>query len=264
MAITERTYQIAVLDRALDVLEALEHADEPLGTTELARRLGTTKSAVFRILVTLEQRGYVTKDPTTTRYSLGARLASLGERALSGIDLRHVARPVLERLHHAFQETVNLGVLESREIVYIDMIESSHGLRMAARIGSHHPAYSTALGKAMLAFLPADELAQALPEHLAPQTEQTITDRGKLLEALAETRAAGTAQERGENETGARCVGVAIFDQRGHPTAAISVSGPETRIDDDRAGEIARALRDASREITRAIGGAWPTTTTEE
>lgn len=264
MATTERSYQIAVLDRALDVLEALEQADTPLGTTELARRLGTTKSAAFRILVTLEQRGYVTKDPATTRYSLGARLASLGERALRGIDLRHVARPTLERLHHAFQETVNLGIPEGSEIVYIDMVESSHGLRMAARIGSHHPAHSTALGKVMLAFLPSAEVARLLPERLPPRTGRTITDRGALLDTLRAVRASGTAHERGENEDGARCIGVPIFDPRGWPVAAISVSGPETRIDDDRAAEIGRALRGAAREITRAIGGAWPDNITEE
>ena len=258
MTLAERSYSIAVVAHTLDVLEALEHAHEPLGTTELARQLGMTKSTVFRILATLEERGYVAKDAVSARYALGPRLAALGERALSGIDLRRIARPVLERLHAAFQETVNLGVLESGEIVYIDMVESPHGLRMAARIGSRHPAHSTALGKAMLAYLPEGELDALLAVHLTAQTEETITDPDALRRELRRVREAGTAEETGENEPGARCVGVAIFDERGRPTAAISVSGPDTRIHDEQAAAIAGALRDAAQTITQAIGGRWP------
>lgn len=258
MTPTERTYSIAVVGRALDVLEALAASDEPMGTTDFARQLGMTKSAVFRILATLEERGYVSKDAVTARYTLGPRLASLGERALSSIDLRQVARPVMERLHAAFGETVNLGVLDGSEIVYLDMVESHHGLRMSARIGSRHPAHSTALGKAMLAFLPVNDLDDRLSNRLAAQTSHTVTNPAALREQLRHARARGTSEEVGENEEGARCLGVAIFDQRGLPTAALSVSAPETRIDDVRSGEIARALLDASREITQAIGGHWP------
>lgn len=254
----EPTYTIAVLGRALDVLEALEASVEPMGTSDLARCLDTTKSAVFRILSTLENRGYVMKHPVTARYSLGARLAALGEHALRGVDLRHIARPELERLHTQFQETVNLGVLDSSDIVYIDMMESSYGLRMVAKIGSRHPAHSTALGKAMLAFLPEKELAVMLPKDLRAQTNQTITDRSTLLTVLQQVRQRGTAEEIEENELGARCVGVAIFDQRRCPTAAISISAPASRIDDTRAAAIATALRQASNTITRAIGGTWP------
>ncbi len=254
----ERSYTIAVLSRALDVLETLEVSGEPMGTSDLARSLDTTKSAVFRILSTFEQRGYVMKQPGTTRYSLGARLATLGQKALSGLDLRRIARPELERLHATFQETVNLGVINGTDIVYLDMIESPHDLRMVARIGSYHPAHSTALGKAMLAYLPEKELATSIPIDLRAQTSRTIIDRSTLLDELRHVRQRGTAEEIEENELGARCVGVAIFDQRQRPVAAISVSAPASRVDDARVAAIATALVQASRTITRAIGGAWP------
>jgi IclR family acetate operon transcriptional repressor len=253
-----RSYSIAVVGRTLDLLEALAAADEPMGTTEFARQLGMTKSAVFRILATLEERAYVTKDPVTARYSLGPRLASLGERALAGIDLRHVARPAMERLHAAFGETVNLGVLDGNDIIYLDMVESTHGLRMSARVGSRHPAHSTALGKAMLAFLPEEHLEARLSRPLTAQTSHTVTNPAALREQLRAARARGVAEEVSENEEGARCLGVALFDLRGHPTAALSVSAPETRINDDRAAAIARALREASRTITQTMGGTWP------
>jgi DNA-binding IclR family transcriptional regulator len=258
MAPEDRSYTIAVLGRALDVLEALEASGEPMGASDLARSLDTTKSSVFRILSTLEQRGYVMKQPGTARYSLGARLATLGQNALSGLDLRRIARPELERLHTRFQETVNLGVLYSTNIVYLDMIESPQSLRMAAKIGSYHPAHSTALGKAMLAFLPEKELIAMVPEELRAQTSQTITDRSRLLNELRNVRQRGIAEEIEENEMGSRCVGIAIFDQRQCPVAAISVSAPASRIDDERVAAIAISLSWASHAITRAIGGAWP------
>jgi IclR family transcriptional regulator, acetate operon repressor len=137
-------------------------------------------------------------------------------------------------------------------------VESSHGLRMAAKIGSRHPAHSTALGKSILAYLPEATLASVMKRHLEAQTEHTITDPQALRTELERVRRQGTAEEIGENEQGARCVGVAIFDQRGLPVAAISVSGPDSRIDDERAADIAAALRESSRTITASIGGTLP------
>jgi IclR family acetate operon transcriptional repressor len=253
-----RDYSIAVLDRALDVLEALAQGTGPLGATEVARRVGTTKSAAFRILSNLERRGYVGKDPETTKYRLGSRLAYLGERSLGTIDLRRVAGHGLETLHRRFEETVNLGVLDGREVVYVDMVESRHGLRMAARVGARDVAHATALGKAMLAFLPPERRRRLLRAPLARRTERTITDPAALAGELDRVRARGVAEDRGENETGARCLGAPIFDHAGLPIAAISVSAPESRLDDDRAAEVAATLGAVAAEVTRLVGGRPP------
>ena len=251
-------YSIAVVVRTLDLLEALAAAGGPVGTTELARRIGTTKSATYRILATLEGRGYVVKDPVTAQYRLGTRLTYLGQQSLDGLDLRTSARPRLEALHRQFRETANLGVCNGREIVYIDMVESDQGLRMAARLGSHDALHSTALGKAILAFLPDDERDRLLAGPLEQRTPATITDRRALESELARIRGAGIAEDRGENETGARCLGAPIFDHAGAPVAAISVSAPESRLDDARAAELAEVLLAASRAITAQIGGRPP------
>lgn len=249
-------YSIAVLDRALDVLEALADGAEPLGVTELARRVGATKSAAYRILANLERRGYVSKDATTARYSLGTRLAYLGQRSLGTFDLRQVARPVLDDLNRRFHETVNLGVLEGDEVVYIDMIESHHGLRMAARVGARDYVHSTALGKAMLAFLPPDAIARRLQRPLPARTAHTITDPALFAAELDRVRARGVAEDHAENELGARCVAAPIFDHAGAVIAAISVSSPESRLDDRRAAEVADAVQAAAQEITRRVGGS--------
>ena len=256
-------YSIAVLDRALDLLEALAEAPAgaPLGVSEVARRAGVTKSAAFRILANLERRGYVAKDPVSARYSLGTQLVYLGERSLGAMDLRAAARPSLEALQQRFGETVNLGVREGAEVVYVDMIESSHGLRMAARVGGRDYLHSTALGKAMLAFLPPAERDHLLHmrEALPARTERTITDPGKLRAELERVRERGIAEDRDENEVGARCLGAPIFDHRGMVAGAISVSAPDSRLDDARAAEVATAVREEVAAVTRCLGGRMET-----
>jgi DNA-binding IclR family transcriptional regulator len=251
----ERAYAIAVVERTLDVLEALAGADHPLGPTELAARTGATKTAVFRILATLERRGYVIKEAGGGRYRLGTPLAYLGGRSLQAIDLRRVARPTLEGLFDHFRETVNLGVLDGTDIVYIDMLESHHGLRMAARVGDRHPAYSTSIGKAILAFLPPRELARHLPARLERRTTQTIVDREELEAELERVRQRGVAEDRGENEVGAHCYGAPVFDHLGVPIAGISLSGPESRLGLVAPQEIESAVRLAAAACTAQLGG---------
>ena len=252
-------YSIAVLDRSLDLLEALADAPAgaPLGVSELARRAGVTKSAAFRILANLERRGYVAKDAVSARYTLGTHLVYLGERSLGAIDLRAAARPALEALQRRFGETVNLGVRDGAEVIYVDMIESFHGLRMSARVGGRDYLHSTALGKAILAFLPSAERDRLLhlPGELPARTERTITDPVKLRAELERVRERGIAEDHDENEVGARCLGAPIFDHRGVVAGAISVSAPDSRLDDARAAEVAAAVRAESAAITRRLGG---------
>ncbi len=253
-------YSIAVLDRALDVVEALASAPAGalLGVTEVARRVGTTKSAAFRILSNLERRGYVSKDPVTAKYTLGTRLAYLGERSLEAIDLRGAARPELEALHRRFDETVNLGVREDAEVVYVDMVESGHGLRMAARVGARDLLHTTALGKAILAHLPSRDRERLLRRRLVPRTEHTIIDPAVLRSDLERVRERGYAEDQGENEIGARCLGAPIFDHAGGVLGAISVSSPDSRLDDARAAELAAAVAAAAAAVTRRVGGVPP------
>lgn len=248
-------YSIAVVVRTLDLLEALAEAGQPLGPTELARRVGTTKSAAHRILATLGQRDYVVKDKTTPHYRLGMRLAYLGQRSLETFDLRETARPTLEDLHQRFRETVNLGVLEDREIVYIDMIESDQGLRMSASIGARDHIHSTSIGKSILAFLPESRREQILQQPLAPRTAKTITDPATLRAELKRVREAGYAEDRGENEAGAHCFGAPIIDHTGAVVAAISVSAPASRLDERMAAEIPEAVKAAAQQLSRQLGG---------
>ncbi|HYI16835.1 MAG TPA: IclR family transcriptional regulator [Thermomicrobiales bacterium] len=251
-------YRIAVVDRTLDLLETLGSSSVPLGVSEMARGIGATKSAVFRLLVNLERRGYVVRDSNSGKYQLGGELIRLGQRALESSDLRSRARPVLEGLHLRFNETVNLAIFDHTHVSYVDMIESDHGLRMAARVGGIDAMHSTSLGKATLSFLPAAEQERILAGKLERRTERTITDPDELRTELSSIRHRGFAEDNGENEPGSRCFGAPIFDHRGRVFAAVSVSGPESRVDDERAQQMAAAVRDAAASITHRLGGTWP------
>lgn len=251
-------YRIAVVDRTLDLLEALGEARGPAGVSELAREIDATKSAVFRILVNLERRGYVVRDPFSSKYQLGVRLAQLGYHVLNSMDIRIRARPVIEDLHERFNETVNLGMLVDSTVSYVDMIESDHGLRMSAHVGATEEMHSSALGKAVLSFLPETEREVILRQPLPRRTAHTITDPELLRAELAKIRQRCLAEDRGENEEGALCFGAPIFDYRGNVIGAVSVSSPASRLHDERAGQVADAVRSAAISITSGIGGIWP------
>ena len=244
-------YAIAVLGKAFDLLDVLD-AEE--GLTELGARAGLNKVTALRILANLAEREYVERD-ADGRYHLGVRLLQLGMRKSAGLDLRTVARPALKRLHAASEETVNLAVPRAKAIVYIDILESARGLRMAAAVGMGDAYHSTAIGKAILAQWADERVGQTLGgSALARKTPWTIVDLTALRRELAAVRARGYAVDDEENEAGARCVGAPLFDHRGECIGAISVSGPASRLADRRIAELAPRVVAAGREISAALG----------
>lgn len=257
-------YSIAVLQHALDVLELLDDAPEPLGATDIARRLGATKSATYRILVNLEGRGYLVKDASTARYAIGSRLFRYGLRIGSRATLVQAAHTQLEQLSAELSETANLGIMEGHEVLYVDIVESPHDLRMAARVGARDDMHSTALGKAMLAFQPAPVRDVILQGPLRRKTNRTIIDIEYLYADLETIRQTGLAVDYGENESAASCFGVPIFGPKSEVIAAISVAGPEGRMKAAGVEQISRLLMNAARSVTVEVGGNWPSFGIEE
>jgi IclR family transcriptional regulator, acetate operon repressor len=175
------------------------------------------------------------------------------------MDIRRHARPVLEELAGRYGETAHLSVLEAGQVRYLDAVESSRALRVAARTGTALPANCTASGKAMLAALPAAELAALFPggpgtPALPALTGHSITSRGQLEDELAVVRDRGFALNREESEDGIASVAVAVLDGRRAPVAALSVSAPVSRLADDLAAEIAVQLRAAARRLGGLAG----------
>lgn len=242
------------VERALDVLERIAAAKDPITTSEVARRSGLTRPTAHRLVTTLQERGYVTS-VAGQRYRLGAQVLSLAATMLEGMRLQDVVRPSLLRLNELCDETVHLAVRQHQEVVYIDKVESGHAVRMHSFVGARGPLHCTSLGKSIWAFLPEIEKAALLKSaELVARTPQTITDRVELAEHLEQVRRQGFAFDEIENEEGIRCMGVPIFDGHGYPIAAMSISGPAFRLSSTKLQELAPDLMRESQQASMEFG----------
>jgi len=243
---TSGKYTIEVVTKALDVLEAFDGND--LTLNEISQRVGLNKSRTFRLLCTLVEREFVERTADGSRYKLGIKL--LERAALVRRDLREVARPFMLELQERFNEMINLGVLDGREILYLDIIESSRHFRMSATVGCRRTADQTALGKAILAYLHADDPAS--PAHIL-LGRRTRPQLQALCRELQTVRQRGYAIDDEEIERGVGCIGGPILDTDGYPMAAISISGLAHRIL-DREKPIAEAVAEACQGISKRMG----------
>ena len=247
-------YDVAVLQKALDLLEVL--AEQPdLGLSELSEKTGASKASTYRMLSTLESRGFVVKRGDTRKYAPGVQLVALSCAVVARLDLVKAARPYLEELQRTSNETVNLGILADAQVLYVDILESDRGLRMAAHVGARDALHSTALGKAILSAVPTAEARVLLDGYRRlPATPRTIVALDALMSELAETADRGYSIDDEENEAGARCVGVPIRDLSGRAIGALSLSGPSTRISDDVILAFGRELQHAAEGIEEQMG----------
>lgn len=252
---TDVTAGSQTLDRALSALIRIgESGPRGLTLAECSASLGYSKPTTHRILRTLAARGFLRVDPERGLYTLGPTNLRLGMSFLDHLDIRTEALPVLRELGERTGETVHLGVLDGSDVIYIEKIESTHAVRMFSSIGHTMPAYSTGIGKAILAHLRPDELEQALPEKLEPRTPTTITVHERLVRHLADIRRRGYSTDDVENEDGIRCVGAAVFDHSGRACAGVSIAGPESRITADRFQELGELVGEAAMSVSRRMG----------
>ncbi len=247
-------YAVHAVDRALDVLELLRDAGRPVGLQEISQRLKIVKSSGFRLLCTLERRGYVERLDDDGRYQLGAKWLSYRDGATTRRSLTEIALPHMRRLLDAYGETINLGVLRDGEVLYLEILESPHSFRMAARAGTRSPVHSTALGKAIAAYLPEDEIDTIIRTRGLPsRTVRTVNSPATWKRELARTRARGYSEDNAENEPEASCIGAPIFGGDGQVVGAISLSGPTSRVRGLKPAA-ARALVEVCSTISRALG----------
>jgi IclR family acetate operon transcriptional repressor len=244
---------ISVLEKALRVVEAFR-GERDVTLAELAARTRLVKSSVFRILFTLGQLGYIEKSEGG-RYSVNTRFGRLAGQAPPAFDLSGLAAPFMAELLQRFQETINLGVLEGGEVLYIHVLECSHPFRLAAHAGMRSPVHSTALGKCLLCRMPRNEVAAILKLHpLQKLTPRTIREASAFFRTLERVRTNGYAIDDGEDSFGARCIAAPIFHPEGRVHAAISLSGPAARVRPEGDAEKVKALTDACRQISTLLG----------
>jgi len=192
------------------------------------------------------------QDTEHDRYGIGPRVQMFAQSKKSLSRLRQLATPQMDKLLHTFGGAVNIAVSSGLDVVYVEMLRDNRTARMQARIGDHHPIHSTALGKAILAFLPPAERAMILDWPLAEMTCRTIRSTAVLRRQLEEARVAGYSIEREENEDGFSCIGVPILDHDHYPLAAMSLSVTDRRLTTVLADAV-NALETAALAISRQL-----------
>lgn len=250
---TEAESGTGTLGKAMAVLEAVSLADRPMRFTDVLAVSRQPRGTLHRQLSHLVQEGLLELRPDHV-YVPGLRLLKLASASWARNEFRAVAAPFLETLHRETGETVHLGVLRGREIIYLDKVESRQAVRMNSQIGNASPAYCTGVGKAALSTLD-DHALDAILSGLEFRrfTPQTITDRASLLAELVEIRTSGIAFDREEHEPGIRCVAAPVVDADRALVAGVSVTGPAYRVGQEQLDEWAPCVRRAARSIMEEL-----------
>ncbi len=244
---------VTAVVRTADVLSFLAQAPlRPVGVTEIATGLGLSKAVVYRILASLQDRGYVEFDAASRRYLLGPKCLALGTAYLERTDTRRSVHNALVTLSARSEETATMSLRTGWERMYVDQILPPDDIKMVVPIGRLFPLHAGASSKAFLAFLPEAQRERFFTEHprLPKLTDHTVTDATVLRAELEEIRAAGFASSRGERQHGAASVAAPILDASGAPAAVISVCGPIDRFE-ARRSDAARLLLEETTLLSR-------------
>jgi DNA-binding IclR family transcriptional regulator len=222
--------------RTFRLLEAVCATKEPVKLSDLSKKLNLSIGATQRITHTLMQIGYLEKDHETKAYKTTARILSLGYNHLSNYEIRNIALPFMKDLNKKIDEVVNLAVLDNKEILYIERIDTSHGLTTNVRVGSRKPIHCTSMGKVLLAHLPGEELDMTLSGlTLRKYSERTITDKRILKSELRTIRDQGFSLNEGELSEGIFSIAVPLINYEGRAAGAVNFVVPITRLDRKKA-----------------------------
>ncbi|HTT47912.1 MAG TPA: IclR family transcriptional regulator [Pseudolabrys sp.] len=251
-------HNIQSVDRALFLLETIAEAGGEASLTDLANRTCLNISTCHHLLATLIQRGFAAKIPGRRLYALGARILYLGHTCLQ-VDLPRRAQPYLEEINQATGETVHLAALQGSSVVTLAVRDARHAVRVdTGRLGRVEAPHATSVGKAIMAWLPEDEIHRMLPGGMKRFTANTITDFPALVESLRVVRRNGYAIDREEFLPGVICVGAAIRDQAGTVIGAISASTPIQRASEEHVALIRDEVNAATRALSAEFGApAW-------
>jgi IclR family acetate operon transcriptional repressor len=243
------------VDRALQVLLQIAESPPPgLTLAACSSILGYSKPTTLRILRTLEARQFLRFDEELGVYTLGVATVQLGSEYLNRLDLRRAALPAMRALVDETQETAHLGVLSGTDVVYIELIDSPHPVRVFSRVGAAVPAYATAIGKAILAWTPEDARSAHLVHPLAARTPFTLRTEEALEGDLAATRERGFAIDNQENREGICGFAAPVFDFQGRAIAAVSIAGPSTRVTPEAAPELGARIVETAAQISASMG----------
>jgi DNA-binding IclR family transcriptional regulator len=245
---------VGVISKVFRILEAIQGAPSGLPLKSICDLTRINKSTAHRFLKHLERDGYLMHTESGL-YLIGPRLAQIAARVNHRATLQAAAQPILWELWKSTRETVNLAVLDQATVLYVDVLESPHEFRLSSRVGTRRQLHATALGKALAAFLPEEQIESILGAvTFQPLTPNTIMNLVQLRQELQKIRKQGYAVDDEETTLGARCVSAPILGEGQQALAAISVSGPTTRIAPSQVAAIAQAVIEAAAAISAAMG----------
>jgi DNA-binding IclR family transcriptional regulator len=245
---------VGVISKVFRILEAIQGAPSGLPLKSICDLTRINKSTAHRFLKHLERDGYLMHTESGV-YLIGPRLAQMAARVNHRATLQAAAQPILWELWKSTRETVNLAVLDQETVLYVDVLESPHEFRLSSRVGTRRQLHATALGKALAAFLPEEHIEGILGAiTFQPLTPKTIMNLVQLRQELQKIRQQGYAVDDEETTLGARCVSAPILGAGQQAIAAISVSGPVTRIAPSQVPGLAQAAIDAAAAISAAMG----------
>jgi len=249
-----------VLERTFSILELFTEEHPEWSTTEVARTLDLPIPTAHRILAALKRRGYVSQHEETKRFRLGVAALQLGDRARVVVDLRAVSLPALRRLSRETGETALLTVVAPGHFggVCLERVETQQPLRLSVQPGRQLPLHAGASQKALLAFMPDDEIERVLARPLERLCQATISDPPVLRQELARIRKRGWASSLEETNVGVWGVAVPVLSERGTVVCAVGIAGPSARLTPQRVRDDIRHAHAAATEIARALGFTVP------
>ncbi|UCD71207.1 MAG: IclR family transcriptional regulator [Syntrophobacterales bacterium] len=250
------SYVIQSVTNALNLLEEFKPDRNELGVTELSKRLNLHKNNVFRLLATLEAKGYIEQNKATENYRLGVKSLELGQTFIKQLGLVRQAKPFLKEIVNKCNEMAYIGVIRQNSIVYLDVEEANQTVKVANRVGWRLPIHCTAIGKAQIAFASEEELEKlGILDHMERFTPNTIVDKAEFIKHVKEVAKRGYALDNEEYNLGVRCVGIPLRDYTGRVVGGISVSGPSFRMTDEILKEkVIPVAKEAGEKVSKRLG----------
>lgn len=253
--LTENTKTIGSVLKAVEVLKELSKSERGLGVTEISNNLSYGVSATYHLLNTLRLCNIIEQDKETKKYRIGFELFRISSVAKNKNNLANIAQPHLDKLKEKASETSNLVILDSINTVYIAQSESDNLLKMFTQLGARVPFYCTGAGKAILAFQPEDVQNNTISKtKFNRYTKNTLTTTKELINEFKNIRIQGYALDNEERELGVTCIAAPVFDCYREAIAAISISGPSSRLNGKGIKNLIHHVMNASDNLSFDLG----------
>jgi DNA-binding IclR family transcriptional regulator len=247
---------VRAVERALDILLCFTPKHPTLSLTQIAEAVQMSKTTVHRLLATLEHKRFITRDKASGLYRLGFRFIEMASLVLQDVELHRWAQPYLMRLSAECGETVDLSILDGPHVMYLEVIESPQRVKIAAAVGQRLPAFCTASGKALLAYLPEEQVHTILGHNLKEYTNRTPLSVDDIMTELRKTAERGFATSQQEYESDINAVAAPILDADNFPVASIAAVGPSFRLPEERLQTLGESIRRMTHAISNEIGHA--------